>query len=326
VMDRTTGSQGIAVPESLLRKSANMDNCRPDFIVIGAMKSATTTLHEQLARQPGFFMSRPKEPNFFSDDPVFARGIDWYRSLFRDAGPGDLRGESSTHYTKLPKYPRAVERMVRALPTVKLIYVIRHPIDRLISHYVHERSVEGITVGIDEAIDAHPELIDYGLFSVQVRPYLDAYGPENVLPVFFDRLVAEPQAELERICRFLGFAGTPAWDASLKPQNVGSERLRRSVLREALVQAPVLSAIRRRFVPKPWTEPVKALWRIKDERPRLARDVEERLIDAFDPDLVRLGRWLGIDLHCTNFHEVTAAAPYNWVRYGAPARDPALAR
>ena len=47
---------------------------RPDFIVIGAMKSATTTLHEQLARQPGFFMSRPKEPNFFSDDENYGRG------------------------------------------------------------------------------------------------------------------------------------------------------------------------------------------------------------------------------------------------------------
>src|SRR5262249_60849256 len=96
---------------------------RPDFIVIGAMKSATTTLHEQLARQSGIFMTRPKEPNFFSDDEVRARGWAWYGSLFRPAGAGDLRGESSTHYTKLPTYPRAVERMVRDLPRLKLIYV-----------------------------------------------------------------------------------------------------------------------------------------------------------------------------------------------------------
>ena len=58
---------------------------RPDFIVIGAMKSATTTLHEQLARQPGVIMSRPKEPNFFSDDRIYARGWGWYSSLFRPA-------------------------------------------------------------------------------------------------------------------------------------------------------------------------------------------------------------------------------------------------
>src|SRR5271167_2267183 len=99
---------------------------RPDFVVIGAMKSATTTLHEQLARQPGFFMSRPKEPSFFSDDRVHARGWAWYSSLFRLAKPRDLRGESSTHYTKLPTHPRTVERMVRHLPRLKLIYVMRH--------------------------------------------------------------------------------------------------------------------------------------------------------------------------------------------------------
>ena len=63
---------------------------RPDFIVIGAMKSATTTLHEQLARQPGIFMSRPKEPNFFSDDENYARGWGWYGVAFpagRRGGP-----------------------------------------------------------------------------------------------------------------------------------------------------------------------------------------------------------------------------------------------
>src|SRR6516165_1122868 len=106
---------------------------RPDFVVVGAMKSATTTLHEQLARQRGVFMSRPKEPNFFSDDLIYARGWDWYSSLFNAADDGVLRGESSTHYTKLPTFPRTVERMTHFLPRVKLIYVMRHPIDRLIS-------------------------------------------------------------------------------------------------------------------------------------------------------------------------------------------------
>ena len=72
---------------------------RPDFIVVGAMKSATTTLHEQLARQPGVFMSRPKEPNFFSDDAIYARGWGWYSSLFRAASAADAsrRVEHALH-------------------------------------------------------------------------------------------------------------------------------------------------------------------------------------------------------------------------------------
>ena len=79
-------------------------------------ESATTTLHEQLARQPGVFMSSPKEPNFFSDDGNYARGLDWYSSHFVGARRGEIRGESSTHYTKLPTFPRTVERMVRDVP------------------------------------------------------------------------------------------------------------------------------------------------------------------------------------------------------------------
>ena len=57
----------------------------PDFIIIGAMKCGTSSLHEQLALRPGIFMSRPKEPNFFSDGSNFERGLDWYGALFSEA-------------------------------------------------------------------------------------------------------------------------------------------------------------------------------------------------------------------------------------------------
>ena len=62
-----------------------MDTKLPHFLVIGAMKSATSTLHNQLAAQPGIFMSTPKEPNFFSDDTVYAQGLAWYHGLFSGA-------------------------------------------------------------------------------------------------------------------------------------------------------------------------------------------------------------------------------------------------
>ena len=223
----------------------------PDFIIIGAMKSATTTLHEQLAQQSGLFMSRPKEPNFFSDDANYARGIEWYASFFAGAGDDLLLGESSTHYTKLPTHPHTVERMARALPRVKLIYVMRHPIDRLTSHYLHEITVGQISVGLEEAVQQHPELVDYGRYSMQLEPYLRVYGPESILPVFFDRLVDQPDLEIERLGQFLGVSEPLCWDHRLKAQNVGRERMRNSPLRETLVQAPVLSTLRRTLYPEP---------------------------------------------------------------------------
>jgi len=289
---------------------------RPDFVVIGAMKSATTTLHEQLARQPGFFMSRPKEPNFFSDDPVHARGWKWYSSLFQAADTGDLRGESSTHYTKLPTYPWTVERMVRHLPHLKLIYLMRHPLDRLISQYVHEVTTGRITVGLLEAIRRHPELIDYSRYAMQLQPFLDAYGFENVLPVFFPRLVNHSQGELERIGRFLAHRGVVQWDTSLKPQNVGRDRLRPGPIRQALIQAPVLSRLRRRIVPRYWSQLLKERWRAQIDPPRMPAHLTERLRDVFDADLAQLGAWLGIALDCENFHEITIGRPHDWAAVG----------
>src|SRR5690242_12371158 len=103
----------------------------PSFIIIGAMKSATSTLYDQLLLQPGIFLPTLKEPNFFSDDQQYSRGLDWYKSLFSEAQSTDLLGEASTHYTKLPTYPRTIERMRGVLDQPRLIYVMRHPIDRL---------------------------------------------------------------------------------------------------------------------------------------------------------------------------------------------------
>ena len=124
----------------------------PDFIIIGAMKCATSTLHEQLALQPAIFMSEPKEPNFFSNDEEYSRGPAWYQGVFNNAPPTSLCGESSTHYTKLPTYPLTIERIRKHLPpTVKFIYIMRHPIDRLVSQYIHEWTQRLVDVPITVA-------------------------------------------------------------------------------------------------------------------------------------------------------------------------------
>jgi hypothetical protein len=285
----------------------------PDFLIIGAMKCATTTLHKQLARQQGILMSRVKEPNFFSDDSSYARGFDWYGMLFQWAEEGDLCGESSTHYTKLPTYPRTVERMAQAIPRPKLIYLMRHPIDRLISQYVHELTTGRITVGIEEAVARHPELIDYSRYSMQLAPYIQAFGRESILPVGFGRLVRHSQDELERICRFLGYQGQPRWDFALGPQNVGRERLRRSMVRHVLVQAPILREIRQAFIPRSWSESIKTLWRARIERPKLDPALLGHLQETFDEDLARLGGWLGSPLNCENFADLTGEQPLELV-------------
>ncbi len=285
----------------------------PDFIIIGAMKCATSTLHVQLAEQSGVFMTEPKEPNFFSDDEIWNLGMDWYESLFVDASEGDLRGESSTHYSKLPTYPDTVRRIADHVGgATKFVYVMRHPIDRLISHYMHEWISRAFVEPLDEAIENHPELVDYGLYAKQLEPFLKEFGPQRILPVFFDRLSAYPQQELERICSFIGYTGSPSWKEENKEQNVSNKRLRPTFMLNLLMNIPGSKAVRRAVIPYSIRERIKGLWRM-NERPSLSEERLFELTTIFDKDLARLGGWLGAEISCQKFKFVGDEIAPSWV-------------
>ena len=266
------------------------------------MKCATSSLHEQLNQQPGIFMSELKEPNFFSNDEEYNKGSEWYLSHFEEANINDLIGESSTHYTKLPTYPHTIERLQKYLPDAKFIYVMRHPINRLVSQYIHEWSQRVISVGINESIDPHPELLEYSLYTKQLQPYFDTFGQERVLPIFFERMLTTPQTELERICRFIGYKDQPQWYQELNASNVSNQRMIKSAWRDAIVETPGLKQLRRLLILKSFRTWVRSLWTIK-KKPDLTAENIDRLTVIFDEDLAVLGSWLGVDLTCDNFQE-----------------------
>ena len=299
---------------------------KPDFMIVGAMKCATSTLHVQLALQPGFVMSEPKEPNFFSNDEIYAQGMDWYYSLFSAAQPGDFCGESSTHYTKLPTYPKTIDRIKRHVPDAKFVYVMRHPIDRLVSQFIHEWSQRVTTTkDVNEAVMTLPILTQYSRYSMQLRPFLETFGPGNVLPVFAENLHRHPQRELERVCRFIGYTGTPQWQESTGHEHQSSERLLQSAWRDALVDQPFLQHMRRTLVPKSFRTWVRGLWTMK-ERPQLTPECIGYLEKIFDEDLAILGRWMGIELNCRNFKEVVDSGPDHFLNWSSNQLPEPLAR
>lgn len=285
----------------------------PDFAIIGAMKCGTSTLHEQLALRPSFFMSRPKEPNFFSDEPEFARGLDWYKSLFAGASESQLCGESSTHYTKLPTHPHAAERMWAVLPKARLVYVMRDPVERLVSQYLHEWSTRDVLGSLEEALERHERFVAYSCYARQLEPYLARFGASHILPVFFERMVAEPEAELARVCRFLGDPSSePAtWHEERGRQNVSSERMRASPLRDALLRVPALRWLKDRL-PSGARERIKRLWRYEG-RPDLSDELRARVEAKLDADLAHLGEWLGASLTCRGWKQQVLERPLEWL-------------
>jgi hypothetical protein len=292
----------------------------PDFIIVGAMKCGTSGLHDQLARRSGLFLSNPKEPNFFSDDDVYRRGLDWYADLFAGARAGQLCGESSTHYTKLPTHPRSCDRMRALLPGVKLVYVMRHPIDRIISQYIHQWTENDVCGPLDEAVTQDERFIAYSRYATQLEPYLDAYGPGNVLPVFFEQLVAQPDAELSRIVDFIGDHSpeAPCWASTHQVHNASSDRIRRSPLRDLARNTP-LGPLWRRVVSHSLRERIKSRWQLKD-RPTFSPEALAEVQATLDSDLSRLGGWLGRTLTCADWRQQVGDETPEWAP-PAPGRE-----
>ncbi|GAA6189939.1 sulfotransferase [Litorivita sp. NS0012-18] len=263
-----------------------MSKANPDFILIGAMKCGTTTLAAQLGAQSGIFITTPKEPNFFSDDAIYARGVDWYGALYKGAGAGDLTGEASTHYTKLPTYPQTIARLQSARIAPRLIYMIRDPLDRLISHYIHEWTQGVISCPLDEALEKHPELCAYSRYGEQIAPWCDAFGAQNILVMTMEEMKQDPQRVLDKAAAHLGQAGL-TWCDDLQQMNVSAERIRRLPLHGVIFDNPLARWLRRALVPQSVRDRLKA-GRQMQNRPKLSPEDRARLTAGFRADQSRL--------------------------------------
>jgi len=168
----------------------------PDFIIAGAPRCATTWLAELAERHPDIAMARPvkPEPKFFLIDDLFARGLDYYsRTWF--AGLADVKrlGEKSTNYLESPI---AARRIRENIPDVKLVFMLRDPVDRAFSNFLWTRKNGLESLSFAEAIELEaererdlPETMKYarpfsyfsrGLYADLLMPYYDLFPREQI--------------------------------------------------------------------------------------------------------------------------------------------------
>jgi len=105
----------------------------PDFIIIGAAKSGTTSLVQHMLQHPRIYISDPKEPCFFDENENWKMGIDWYSSLYINAKEDQICGEASTNYTRWPQVMNVPAKIKSIIPNVKLIYLLADPSKRAYS-------------------------------------------------------------------------------------------------------------------------------------------------------------------------------------------------
>ncbi|MGH9464592.1 MAG: sulfotransferase domain-containing protein, partial [Thermoanaerobaculia bacterium] len=223
---------------------------RPNFLILGAAKSGTTSLYHYLGQHAEVFFSEPKEPTFF--EASWERGLEHYwRSYFAGWGGQPAVGEARAYNLFLPYVP---DRIRQSVPDARLIAVLRHPVERAHSHWWHRfaraqerlpfvealrrnrRELEqGRTFagaagprqwrrGLDRNTSAtrYGLYLELGLYAEQLERYLSLFPRSRIRVVFFEDLRRDPRAVTRELWGFLGLAADrPLVDP--RPQNVAPE-------------------------------------------------------------------------------------------------------
>ena len=180
----------------------------PNFIVIGAGKCATTSLCELISQHPEVSFSNPKEPNFFSNDELYGseEGWEWYRSIFPDSVGKAMIGEGSGRYSSKECFPKTAKRIAEHIPDCKLIYIVRHPIERIESLWM-ENVYQGLESALpfNQALKKFPEVyIDSSNYLRQLEHYRQYFPNEQILTLFYENFRKDPDAVMRDCFEFLG--------------------------------------------------------------------------------------------------------------------------
>jgi len=184
----------------------------PTFFIIGAAKAGTTSLHYYLDQHPQIQMSANKEPNFFSGPengipytPQRVSRLDHYERLFDPAI--DVRGEASPGYTNHPRRQGVPERIKELIPEARLLYLVRDPIARTVSHYQDSFAIGKQRKPLREALgdlsDAYLPLTCHSRYASQLELYLRHFSQERVMVVDQSDLLADRRSTLQGIFAFL---------------------------------------------------------------------------------------------------------------------------
>jgi hypothetical protein len=292
----------------------------PNFLVIGAMKCGTTTFYHDLAAHPRIFLAE-KELGALTRDI----SMNEYASHFARAKINQRCGDVSTMYSMLPDVPGVVQRTTRHLPpNTKIIYLVREPVQRAISHHYHYHSLrtdQQMGADIDACVRKYPSLTNYGKYGEQLTPWIQCWGEGAVHVVQFEEYVADRAATMTRVFQFLGLCPLPhllqsdaVQNASLGKPVLNSfwRRVTRQGLYRKFVRPCMSSSTRDRIR--------TAVLPTAPPPPRPPRpDTIDRLLSAFIPDSEHLRQLVNRSTPFWDYAAVGTAHVERYHRFHAPS-------
>lgn len=281
-----------------------------DFLVIGAHKSGTTALFQYLRRHPQIFMPPEKEVSFFSNEEWFAKGWQPFAQEFFKQAPTDaLWGKVTPQYMA---YPHVPERIAVNVPRVKLIALLRNPIDRAFSHYRMALRLNHETRTFDEivthrvATSSSTDFFSLGEYGRILAKFLKYFPTDQLLVVFTEDLEHQPQQLLDSILAYLGLRTGYTPENLRKKYHEGGTRQRFPWLISAVKGAwpfwwvwRALPEKRRRVIRFWFNTQVNAA---PEPPPLMDIDLRRQLIEFYRTDVARLENLIRTKVPWAEFH------------------------
>lgn len=223
----------------------------PTILLIGAMKSGTTSLYLDLAQHPSVYLADDKEPHALcSDEVLTAAGRERYASHYARARPGQLLLDASTGYSKRPDFEGVPARALATLPEgFKVIYLVRHPIERILSQHHHEHTAGLVGPDVAQAVREHRRYIAYSSYAYQLEPWLEACGPDRVRVIPFERYVTDRPAVMSDLSTFLDLPEAGLSREPAQAANTSNNKPVRNRFWDAVYYHPLYRNMVRRVLP-----------------------------------------------------------------------------
>jgi hypothetical protein len=270
----------------------------PTFLIIGAPKAGTTSLHHYLAQHPKICMSEPKETDFFLRAD-YRTALSEYAQCFAHDTTSHVRGEASPRYTWYPFLTDDIPgRIASVVPEAKLIYLVRDPVERAIGFYWEMLTSRDLAPLEEAFADPYEDASPYvcpSRYAVQLERYLRWFPRSQMLVLDSEDLRLNRRATLQTVFEFVGVEDywSPAFDSELngadtkvKPSRLG-RRLRRSLAAD-IVRRTLPTAARERVF-----APIRAATSAPVVRRPLPEDLRARLEDALASDAARFRELVG---------------------------------
>ncbi len=254
------------------------------------MKCGTTTLADILKRHKQLAFCTIKEPQFFSESKDWQNDLGKFRQLFPAQLNGKLVGEASTGYSMYPEFNKRVwDDIFSFNPRMKIIYIMRDPVARVVSHFIHNKMRGYTKRSFRDAVIKEPTYINRTRYYTQIKPYIDTFGRHQVLLISFEDFLRRKKEVLREVADFLGIE-----NAFEDYEGVHSNKAKEDV--NITLNRYLRNRVKNKYLKKIINSGYKWIYNINTTPPEVTQEMEEIIWRMVEQDVENIEKQMGRNL------------------------------